>query len=56
MDWWAELRFLLPVVFWLLLMGCSAWYGARQRRGTIVCPTCGGAGRVRPATGRGEGE
>jgi uncharacterized membrane protein len=50
MDWSAAFLVWLPGAFILLLLGAGAWHRVRQRRRTIVCPTCGGLGRVVPPT------
>jgi hypothetical protein len=46
-DWWAAVREWFGVALLLSLLGEGAWRAVRRRRGTIVCPTCGGLGRVR---------
>jgi hypothetical protein len=44
---WDVIRPWLPVAVWALVIPLALWWGHRQRRGTIVCPYCGGPGRVR---------
>lgn len=48
MDWLASAQFWTPIVFFALLIFGRILLRRRELRRTVVCPTCGGAGRVRP--------
>jgi hypothetical protein len=44
---WEAVRGWLPLVVLALFIAVAMWWGDRHLRGTIVCPYCGGPGRVR---------